>query len=285
MLELRRPCKPASGENPEDPENPEERKSPLDIYLETLRSRLTDYDIHWMEVSGHPLPERRDRIYILGSRDPEFTGTAWADKVNEMEYHCISKLPIVHLSTMFQKTRDGDVQAPPAAAEPTWNDEAAYHETFAKMMAKSIEKKKITRDAHVKPIKERASQVMPSLRNFTAWQKANIDALEVILNQNETRVPKDTPLLPCADISQSTGFSKTSLLGTWSTLTTATEILNFKTGKVEPPRSHFQMLGWPADLDLRGFSDSELYDMCGNAMSVAAVCKVLAPVLRHLKCV
>ncbi|CAE7814073.1 sinIM [Symbiodinium sp. CCMP2592] len=276
VFQLVRPCKVGSAADSQD------KKSPLEIYLETLRSRLPGYDIEWVEVGGHPLPERRERLWILGSRDPEFGGKAWTDKVRELELKCVTSLPIVHLSTMFEK--GGDAQPPPPAADPSWKDEATYHSTFAKMMSRSIEQKKVTKDAHIKPLKERASQVMPALGRFTAWQKANVDALEVILNQTATRVPKSFPLLPIADISQSTAFARTSVVGTWSTLTTATMILNFQTGKIEPPRSHFQMLGWPADVELKGFSDPELYDMCGNAMSVAAVCKVLAPVLRHLKC-
>ena len=275
----RRPCKkaPVSQDGAEEPEDKKQkRKTPLDYYMESL-AELSGYTFSVVEVSSCPLPEKRERVWILGSRETTFPAEAWAERVRGLENHC-KELPTHHLSTILQRST-----APFEPGERTWQQESSYHQTFSKLVQVCIDKGMVGPDVAPKRLEDRASRSLLK-QACTPWQQANIDALEIVLDNYKKQVPQGESTLPCADISQTASFSTCSLFGTWTTLTTSTQIFNYATGQVEPPRTHFGILGWSKQVDLKGFANSELYEMCGNSMSIAAVMKVLLPLLVHLKC-
>ena len=61
------------------------KRSPLWIVMwKAWRSWLHLY----CDVSSCPLPEKRDRIWILGSRDATFPAATWAEEVESLESLC-----------------------------------------------------------------------------------------------------------------------------------------------------------------------------------------------------
>ena len=250
-------------------------------------------------MSGRPLPEIRERVYILASL-PEggFKSSDWKKQVSALEA-AFRRKPLHHLKSMLTD----DMCMPrtsPEAPGPTahkWQHEADYHTKFAALMEGVTAKLPDT--IRVRPVPERASQKLSSLSGATSWLKANVDVCQIMLDSMTDRLPSSSAssttapetapvpgLMPLADVSQAAGRGRLCVCGTWSTLTTSTKILNFEADVFYRPILHARMLGWQDDIvkvASKKVSMSELQDMTGNGMSVAALCKVLYPFVRYVQ--
>ncbi|CAE7730016.1 unnamed protein product, partial [Symbiodinium sp. CCMP2456] len=283
VLGVRKPVKKKA----EDEQEPVRRATPLDHYMAVLTG-LHDgaYQVAAVDVSSRPLPEKRERVYILGTlrSSGAYQADKWAEEVMLLEKQA-STMPVHHLRTMGIGKGSGNPK-PDAKGEKKveefnqWQFESEYHERFASVLTSAMDAGKIPKDTDVPRVVDRPSQKLQGLVGATAWQLANADVLHMML---EAQLKSDyiPDPLPLADISQSAAWGKICCTGEWFTLTTATRILDFTTGKILSPSLHFQMLGYmPEDVKdemLKFWSDKELYDMTGNTMSVAALVKVLLP--------
>ena len=134
----------------------------------------------------------------------------------------------------------------------------------------------------VKSVDKRASNKFWCLKQATEWQKANVDACEALLDELCRQQPH-VRTHPCAHVSQTCGRAHLSLDCIWGTLTTSTTIMDFKQKVMHGPALHPAILGWPCNLLTSGglpanLSQSEILEMTGNSMSLAALVKILLPI-------
>ncbi|CAE7706608.1 unnamed protein product [Symbiodinium sp. CCMP2592] len=258
-----------------------ETSSPLDHYLRVLKGMDGGYDVQAINITGRPLAEKRERVFILGSRCPDLTASDWARKSQLLE-EVSKEMPIHALSckvTPVEALRD---------EVTSWKADAAYHNEFAALMSKLSEKFKGD-PLIVKDMKDRASSKLRAVRHLTPIQKANVDVIEMMATRSAEEARKaDSSFVPyiLADISQKASFGGITLNKTWTTLTTSTRLLDFQQGEILPATSHLEMLGWNKSWrqssNLQYWSQSEIYDLTGNSMSLAAVTKVLLPLMKHV---
>ena len=301
--------KASKGSKDEGSASSSSKKTPLDHYLEVL-SEL-DYDIQVLDVDARPLPESRNRVWLLGSRKgSEFTAKAWAEQVQKLQDRS-SKMPVHHLASV------GLTAAVPGEkknqeAVPKWKRVSLYHENFAALVDNLFQQKRVSSDIEPKDLEDRSSNQIDWLQSATPWQKANADVCEMVVDSimQDAEFLTTLQFCPVADLSQNAARSTVHVNGTWGTLTTSTRMLCYKQGLVAAPVTHLRILGWqPRDLKPkvlehlgstrfacvtiqftkglvfmlrpRLFADAELYEMSGNAMSLAALCKVLLPFAQH----
>ena len=270
----RRPCKPK-----DDDEDVGATASPLDSYLAELEG--LGYRVKVVDVSARPLPEMRQRVWMLCALpDSGYDVTLWASQVEELEKICSGK-PVVHMASMMrlikgaEQTPAAELTGPPK--EESWASDASYHKSFGMLLSKARAEKSLI----VKSVDKRASNKFSCLKQATEWQKANVDACEALLDELCRQVP-NVRTHPCADVSQTCGRAHLSLDGTWGTLTTSTTIMDFKQKVMHGPALHAAILGWPCNLLTSGglpanLSQSEIREMTGNSMSLAALVKILLP--------
>ena len=94
------------------------KKSPLDSYLDMLGTRLPEYSVTTVMVDASPLPERRERVFILGSSAADLDAMAWGTAVECLQRFAAGK-PKHHVQTLLSlgdpTPRDG---AEAAANQP-----------------------------------------------------------------------------------------------------------------------------------------------------------------------
>ena len=209
----------------------------MDVYMGTLAKELPGYLIKDIDVDGLPLPEKRERVIILGSRnDASFPADVWKEQIQALAAACGS-MPVHAMTSMIPKPD----KKPEADAKVDWKNESLYHQYFAKALDKAVTSKKLPADAMPMDLAQRSSRRL-SLQWLSPWQQANADVIEMCVARIAEAVPADrrSNVRPLADISQCPGRGHYSLFSTWSTLTTSTRILSYETGQVLPAYVHLR---------------------------------------------
>ena len=178
----RRPCKPK-----DDDEEVGATASPLDSYLAELEG--LGYKVKVVDVSARPLPEMRQRVWMLRALpDSGYDVTLWASQVEELEKICSGK-PVAHMASMMrlikgaEQTPAAELTGPPK--EESWASDASYHKSFGRLLSKARAEKSLI----VKSVDKRASNKFSCLKQATEWQKANVDACEALLGELCRQVP------------------------------------------------------------------------------------------------
>ncbi|CAE7737139.1 unnamed protein product [Symbiodinium sp. CCMP2592] len=265
------------------------KKSPLDSYLEKLGTRLPEYSVTAVMADAAPLPERRERVFILGSRTTDLDATAWAAAVECLQRFSAGK-PKHHVQTLLSlgdpAARDG---AQAAANRPLkWMSE--YSSCLSTALATLSDKGGMTdvTEETVKAAGKRISDLYPDVLKTTPRIAATADGNEILIDSmckaaEAQGAPPSVPKL--ADLSQSVGRGSVWIHGTIGTLTTSTNYFSYDHGRFVDPEDHLRILGWDEEsikLASECLSKAELQEAAGNGMSWAAVLKVLLPMLMRM---
>ena len=268
-----------------DPEGTS-KKSPLDHYLEKLEQGLPEYSVTVAMICASPLPERRERLFILGSRSKDFSATDWVTMANHLQSIAVG-LPKHHVKSFL------DLGAPAAAAQEKpavkpksleWMAEYTSH--FSTCLGNISGKGGLAEltDADVKEAGSRISDRYPDVLKKTPWLAATADANEILIDAACQKAGCHTePRL--ADLSQSCGRGSVTVHGTLGTLTTSMRLFSYDHGQFVQADKHMKILGWDSKsikLATECLSSAEIYEAAGNGMSWAAILKVLLPLLKHL---
>ena len=267
------------------------KKSPLDSYLDMFGTRLPEYSVTPVMVDASPLPERRERVFILGSRTADLDATAWATAVECLQRFAAGK-PKHHVQTLLSlgdpTPRDGAEAAAAVKRPLKWMSE--YSSFLSTALGTLSEKGGMTTvtEETVKVAGKRISDLYPDVLKTTARLAATADANEILMDSMckaaaEQGAPPSMPKL--ADLSQSVGRGNVWIHGTIGTLTTSTTYFSYDHGRFVEPEDHLRILGWDGEsikLASQCLSRAELQEAAGNGMSWAAVLKVLLPLLMRM---
>ena len=113
--------------------------SPLEHYMSYIKKHLPMYTVADLSATSAPLPERRPRVWIVGSRCDDFKAASWAALAVHLENVCVAK-PRHHMDHLLVP------KAPnvrPAAATKSkedagrqWAKDAAYHKHFSERVCR-----------------------------------------------------------------------------------------------------------------------------------------------------
>lgn len=253
--------------------------SPLEHYMSYIKKHLPMYTVADLSATSAPLPERRPRVWIVGSRCDDFKAASWAALAVHLENVCVAK-PRHHMDHLLVP------KAPnvrPAAATKSkedagrqWAKDAAYHKHFSEGLQKALDAKRLPEDTVPPDMGKRPSR-RPENNQMTAAQAGSLDVYSMII-----AAAQDTGDTKYADITQATHRGQVVLHGVVKTLATSTRLYDLKTFSYIKPERHLAILGYGPDLKLDLVTEAELYEMSGNAMSLAGLCKVMSPLLAHL---
>ncbi|CAE7257071.1 hypothetical protein AK812_SmicGene13578 [Symbiodinium microadriaticum] len=234
------------------------KKSPLDSYLDMLGTRLPEYSVTTVMVDASPLPERRERVFILGSSAADLDAMAWGTAVECLQRFAAGK-PKHHVQTLL------------SLGDPTPRDGA---------------------EETVKVAGKRISDLYPDVLKTTARLAATPGANEILIDSmcKAAAAQGAPPSMPkLADLSQSVGRGSVWIHGTIGTLTTSTTYFSYDHSydhdRFVEPEDHLRILGWDGEsikLASQCLSKAELQEAAGNGMSWAAVLKVLLPMLMRM---
>lgn len=265
------------------------KKSPLESYLEKLGTQLPEYSVTAVMADASPLPERRERVFILGSRTTDLDATAWATAVECLQRFAAGK-PKHHVQTLLSlgdpTPRDG---AEAVANRPLkWmSDYSSYLSTALGTLSEKGGMTDVTEES-VKAAGKRISDLYPDVLKTTARLAATADANEILIDLMCKAAAEQgaRPSMPkLADLSQSVGRGSVWIHGTIGTLTTSTTYFSYDHGRFVDPEDHLRILGWDGEsikLASQCLSKAELQEAAGNGMSWAAVLKVLLPLLMRM---
>ena len=267
-----------------DPEGTS-KKSPLDHYLENLEKGLPEYSVTVAMICAAPLPERRERLFILGSRSKDFSAKDWAAMVEHLQSIAIG-LPKHHVRTFLDLGAPAAAQEKPEVEPNSLEWMAEYSGHFSTCLGNISGKGGMAEltDADVKEAGSRISDRYPHVLKKTPWLAATADVNEILVDALCQKAGCHTePRL--ADLSQSCGRGSVSVHGTLGTLTTSMRLFSYDHGQFVQAEKHMKILGWDSKsvkLATECLSSAEIYEAAGNGMSWAAVLKVLLPLLKHL---
>ena len=239
VFEPRRPSKPKDG-------GPSE--APIDRYRGILANVPGPYQWEDLDVTGRPLPEKRDRLIILGVKQSgghsSFTATKWKEQILLLE-KASDALPIHSMVGMIESSRPRESSSTkPTRNAQSWTDESKYHQYFSEILGKAVSAKKI-HDPKPAPVAERASRRF-QLQTATAWQQANADCCEILLKQQAEAggwTLESEELHPLFDLSQTCGHGHATLFPICSTLATSTRIFSLRTGQFLSGEAHLKTFG------------------------------------------
>ena len=263
-----------------------EFKTPLEYYLHRLGALLSEtYSIATVDLTSHPLPEERSRIWFIGSKDSGFSAEQWKSAIQKL--HAVSlALPRHHLRAFFDKFGvTGGLSAEKKKEKTAWHKEASYAKFFAAAWQKAATAKRVG-DQPIERSGRPSAQV--ALQDCSPWMQANIDVYQAILDQLRVEDAaagcKDQDMFPVADVSQATNRGYANLTGTWGTLCTSTKAVNFSNFQHLGGKGMLSVLGFDvAEIKTVGVGETAMSDLAGNGMSFTQLSQVLLPML--LRCV
>ena len=198
---------------------------------------MPNHEVKVVVLTSAPLPERRQRVWILGSSSKAWTAEAWANAVNKVEvwahgrpqHHLRAVLPGLALAAAAPAA-DAAAAAPSARSVAFVAEYAKHLSMGLKSLSDAGRLEGIT-EADMMPPGKRASDRHLALVS-TPWQPAVADITEMLIAleiKNSTSSPVSGPVL--ADLSQSAGRGHIALHGVWSTLTTSAHIFSYEHGR------------------------------------------------------
>ena len=259
-----------------------DKKNPLDFYLEELGRRLPTFSVEVVQLTSHPLPESRDRVWILGSRNKHWPAADWAAAVSKCNIQSKAILEPHHVRTIFEgdteDSKTGSRVLKQDAKKP-WALEAEYAKYFGQAVESAVKAGRLPAD-FVAPSTRYSAGGFTELS--TPFHKAQADVYDFILKQADGECSGHPDFFALADLSQSANRGHVSVNGLVGTLTTSTRLWSFQHGRFLSAKGHLRILGWDSsNVDVRGLSERDLYDLTGNAMSLAQLAKVIYPLVRH----
>ena len=259
------------------PRLPEKKSgtTPMQTYLQMLRESLPQHEFCTVGTTAAPLPQVRPRVWILGAaKDAGLTPETWAKAVSQLENR--SHQQHHHIHTCYEAVTDPRAGQ---ASNMDWKQEAAYAECFAKALEKCVAHKKLDKSD---PVPRRDARLSASFKFDTPWQAANADVLALIMKKKASSGTDADAAEGIADLSQSAFMARVSHSGVWGTLTTSSALFDFGRRMHVPARAHMKMNGWD-DVDVKRLSDAEVREGMGNGMALPSLCRILFPLLQHLK--
>lgn len=138
----------------------------LDVVLHRLET-IPDFTVKTVELTGHPLPTPRPRIFFIGSRVPEHPAAKLVDAIEELNRH-VGSWPTHHLKSFLEaKLSDADAGAGEAAPMEVV-DEAKHEEDYAQYfntgLRKAIERGRLPKKACLPARTERVSWTHAALK-------------------------------------------------------------------------------------------------------------------------
>ena len=254
-------------------------KTPLEYYLECLKQ--LDYDVAAVELKTcSPLPEVRERVWILGSTDKSYTAEQWKSDVLLLQPP--DATPRHHLKSYFDKF--GKVPSAQDTGPADWGNEANYAVAYAAAMEGMVRVGKLEAansitDPNARPSKGAA------WKGVSDWAKASVDVYSALASRYDAAAADEginpDSLYPVCDLSQAPARGNLTVDGTWTTVCTSTKMTSLKEGKVLSGQGLLAVLGQDLSTkDTRFVSDRELTDLAGNAMSFAQLSRVLLPCVK-----
>ena len=255
--------------------------NPLQFYISELRN-LPGYSVSTVDLTSRPLPEERQRVWILGSRQDGYSAEAWKADILRSED---AEAPRHHLRCYFDAYGESFSDKTTWTPE-VWKTEKEYAKHYARAVDQAIKAKRLTAEQAVVPLAERASSTKGKGMEFlTPWQKASLDVCALIASALKKELAEESSMSPeslftCADISQSANRGPVHITGQWGTLCTSSRLVDLDSFRILSGKGMMAMLGQNMDnKHCVGVSDSDLRSMAGNAMSFTQLTRVLLPVV------
>ena len=252
---------------------PDKDKKLIDFILQELEA-LPDYNCTWLEITAHPLPTSRPRIYFLGSR--KHSTLLMKSEVLVLQEH-VKKMPIHHVSSFVHENAMWDsleILHPPCV-EHELTRQAAYATAVAKSREKAG-KRLSSSSAWLDP----ASRESKHYPWGTPWIRAQIDVFQAILSEEvaDHGVVGDARY-GIADCYQTAGRGNCMSSGSVPTLTTSSRLLDYHQHKFLHPNVLMFLHGFKG-YNFVGCTRTEACAIVGNSMAATSLAIVAVPVLK-----
>ena len=230
------------------------------------------YTVADLSATSAPLPERRLRVWIVGSR---CNAASWAALAVHLENVCVAK-PRHHMDHLLVPKAP---KVRPAAATKSkedpgqqWAKDAAYHKHFSEGLQKALDAKRLPEDTVPPDMGKRPSR-RPENNKMTAAQAGSLDVYSMII-----AAAQDTGDTKYADITQATHRGQVVLHGVVKTLATSTRLYDLKTFSYIKPERHLAILGYGPDLKLDLVTVGQCYEPCWTLQGYVAFASPSRPV-------
>jgi hypothetical protein len=140
----------------------------LDVVLRRLEA-IPDFTVKTVELTGHPLPTPRPRIFFIGSRLPKHPAAKLVDAIKELRRK-VDSWPTHHIKTFLTKQHLDDAgagRAVPMEEDSTLNEakeEEDYAQYFRTGLKKAIDRGRLPKKVHLPTRAERPSATHAALR-------------------------------------------------------------------------------------------------------------------------
>ena len=259
-------------------------KAPLIKDIMSELTALPDYNVTWIQITAHPLPTARPRLYFLGSR--KVSVVRLKTEVLVLAKH-VQAMAMHHLSAFVDadSNRESTLMWAALQKQRLWeavresaqddmlDKEAAYAAAMSKARAKAG--KRLPASTQWPVPQKRESQFHNS---GGPWLRGQIDIYEAILRD----IPRSGPEHYCvADVSQSANRGCYKTNGAAPTLTTSTQLWDYEKHKFLDPSVLMSIHGFPG-YDFTGCTEKEAARIVGNSMAASSLVIVFLPLLKAL---
>ena len=260
------------------PRSKEDPRPLLTVLVELMRSKLPfEYSLGHLEVTAHPLPTKRPRIYFIGSRVGDVAPAilqikqlqSFVEQLPAHSFKCFLAPPDMRMDAGLAVAAD-------ASESQSLNDNQAYFQALSKAWQQAVDYKKVDPKAHLPPLHLRASaQAGPGL---TAREKAGLDLCE---HMCRAKFQQEGMANAVADISQSTYRANLHGNGSLPTITTSSKVYVFAENRVMDPIELMRAHGF-FHYSFLGLRATQATSLVGNMMAGTSLALVYIGVLQLL---
>ena len=228
-----------------------------------------------VQASSHPLPTSRTRMLFYTAK-PEVADRLAAEQ-QRLQQYC-SRKPMHSCASMLTYiTVPSKLSEDSAVAKASF--QAQYQKLFAKCLQNAVQGNRLPKDTRVPPAHERFSQQFQGAPFITA----SIDVAGLIVKEAVAAQSPESAGPWLFDVSQSSNRGKFCLNGSCPTITTSTQLFDFRRSQMVDTESFFRIHGHRMNkLCLKEFTANELRRFAGNGMTTAMMVIGLTPVLLEL---